>query len=170
MTVTITAASRSDEGVIQNLVQLYTHDFSEYWRGTTRGNLLPNGLFEAYPLEEYWTRGDWPALLVWCDGILTGFSLINNKGHLDGPIDRNMAEFFILRKYRGLGVGRLAAEAIFNQYPGMWQVAVTRKNIPAGVFWRKVIGGSPHVTGYFETDINTNHWNGFVMRFRWGAV
>ena len=165
MTITITKALPEQEHIIQNMVQLYTHDFSDFWRGTPRGDLSPDGRFDDYPLDEYWSTPGWLALLIWCDGALAGFSLVNDKTHSGEPADHNMAEFFILRKYRGLGVGRLAAETIFSQYPGSWEVAVARKNVPAYAFWSKSIQGK--ATEIYETDISNAVWNGPVIRFNW---
>ena len=62
--VTLTEAQGSQAPIIQNLAQLYTHDFSEFWAGTSRGDLGPEGKFAAYPLDEYWTRPNWSASLL----------------------------------------------------------------------------------------------------------
>ncbi len=52
--MTVTDAVRSDTRIIQNLIQLYTHDFSEFWGGSERGDLNAEGRFEEYPLDQYW--------------------------------------------------------------------------------------------------------------------
>ena len=145
------------------------HDFSEFWAGTPRGNLLPDGRFEPYPLGRYWETPGWPALLIWHDGILAGFALVNDDAHSRMPVSHNMAEFFILRKHRGQGIGRLAATFIFSRYPGTWEVAIARKNTAAHHFWRKVIHGSKEVNGIYEGDICNNEWNGPIIRFDWGG-
>lgn len=165
MTVMVTEASAADEPVLQHMVQLYTHDFSELWAGTDRGDLLPDGRFAAYALEEYWTRPAWRAMLLWCNGRLAGFALVNDGGHSGEPTDCNMAEFFVLRKYRRQGVGRLAAEAIFSQMPGRWEVAVARKNTDALAFWRRTIEGAAGITGTYEIDVNNDKWNGQIIRY-----
>jgi predicted acetyltransferase len=167
MTVIVTQAARPQEPIIQNLAQLYTHDFSEFWADTSKGDLLPDGRFEAYPLGEYWTRPAWSASLIWRDDTLAGFALVNDHAHCDEPVDHSMAEFFILRKHRGRGVGRLAAKIIFSQYPGSWEVAVARKNLQAGSFWRKTINGAAAAKGLYEIDVGNDHWNGPILRFEW---
>ena len=68
--MSLTGAERAQAPIIQNLVQLYTHDFSEFWGGTARGDLNAQGLFPAYPLDEYWSHERWAALLIWCDRAL----------------------------------------------------------------------------------------------------
>src|SRR5271156_2095917 len=107
--VSVTVVERAQAPIIQNLMQLYTHDFSEFWAGTARGDLNAQGLFDAYPLDEYWSNAHWAALLIWCERALAGFCLINDKTHSGLKAQRNLAEFFILRKHRGRAVGRRAA-------------------------------------------------------------
>src|ERR1700730_12894339 len=146
--VHLTAALPGEGTVIQNLMQLYTHDFSEFWAGTARGDLNPDGRFEAYPLDLYWSRPNWAALFIRRGEVLAGFSLLNDQTHSGEPANRNLGEFFILRKHRGQGVGQIAAEQLFSSQPGSWEVAVARKNVPALEFWRKTIqkaGKASHV-------------------------
>ena len=166
MNVTIEDATRADEPALQNMLQLYAHDFSEHWAGTSKGDLQPDGRFADYPLGDYWTRPSWSAAIVRCDDCLAGFALVNDRGHSGKPVDRNMAEFFILRKYRGRGVGRAAAERIFAMHPGQWEVAVARKNVAALSFWRTTTSRASQVC---ELDISSAEWNGPILRFEWVA-
>ena len=168
--VTVTDALPAQAQVIQNLLQLYTHDFSEFWAGTARGDLDLDGRFDAYPLDEYWTRPNWSPLLIWNNRALAGFSLINDRTHSDRPADHNVGEFFILRKYRGQGVGRWAIRLIFSRYPGSWEVAVARRNTAAREFWRKCIKGAAEISGFQEYDSNNEKWNGPIFRFEWSSL
>jgi predicted acetyltransferase len=167
MPVTVVLASRSQEPVLQHLFQLYTHDFSDFWVDTERGDLQSDGRFAEYPLDEYWTVPSWSASLIWRDEVLAGFVLLNNRTHTGGHVDHNVAEFFILRKHRGRGVGRQAAALVFSQYPGTWEVAIARKNVHARSFWRGVVHGAPQAANVNEIDVNDQHWNGSVLRFEW---
>jgi predicted acetyltransferase len=170
MTVIVTHARRDQEPIIQNLAQLYTHDFSEFWAGTAKGDLRPDGRFAPYPLEQYWTRPRWSAALIWSDDVLAGFVLINDQAHSGQPVNRNVGEFFVLRKHRGLGVGRRAAEAVFSRHAGSWEVAVARRNVRALQFWRKTIGGTAQAADIHELDLNNQNWNGPVLRFEWSPT
>jgi predicted acetyltransferase len=167
MSVIVTQARRAQEPIIQNLAQLYTHDFSDFWVGTSKGDLLPDGRFAPYPLEQYWSRPRWSASLIWSNEILAGFVLVNDQAHSGEPVDRNVGEFFVLRKHRGMGVGRRAAETVFSRHPGSWEVAVARKNVRALEFWRKTIGGTAGAADIQEFDVNNQNWNGQVFRFDW---
>jgi predicted acetyltransferase len=165
--VSVAGAERTQAPVIQNLMQLYTHDFSEFWGGTARGDLNAQGLFDAYPLDQYWSQSHWAAMLIWCDRALAGFCLINDRTHSGLRAQRNLAEFFVLRKYRGRGVGRRAAESIFSHHPGAWEVAVARKNAPAREFWRKTITRAAKCSQFQELDLEDERWNGPIFRFEW---
>jgi predicted acetyltransferase len=169
MNVALISTTRSQESVLQNLIQLYTHDFSEFWAGTPKGDLEENGLFAPYPLAEYWNRPNWSASIILCDGLLAGFALINDCSHTDEAVNRNVAEFFIVRKYRGRGVGRIAATNLLSQFPGTWEVAIARKNIAALSFWRRTIGGTIQARAIHEIDASGNRWNGPIIRFEWST-
>ena len=165
--VEVTVARPEDRDALANMMQLYVHDFSEQWAGTSRGDLQDDGRFPAYPhWDAYWREADRVPLLLRLDGPLIGFALLNGVAHSGLPVDRNMAEFFIARKYRRSGVGTAAAQKIFSRYPGLWEAAVARRNTGALAFWRNAIGRHPFAKDVEETDLSTSAWNGPVIRFR----
>jgi predicted acetyltransferase len=55
--------------------------------------------------------------------------------------DYRMAEFFITRTRRRLGVGRTAVELILNRFAGRWEITEYLRNADAVSFWRRVVGG-----------------------------
>lgn len=165
--VRVEIATAAEKDVIVNLFQLYIHDFSELWRGRPEGELEPDGRFAHWaPLDRYWSEEGRVPLLLRRAGALIGFALVNAVGHEVGPLDRNMAEFFIVRKYRRGGAGMAAARTIFARYPGLWEVAVARANLAALSFWREAIGGCPGVHDIDERDLATEAWDGALFRFR----
>lgn len=165
--IEITPAGPEEKPVIANMMQLYTHDFSEYWAGTPEGELGDDGRFPDYPyLDTYWHEPARVPLLLRMDGHLIGFALLNDYAHSGMAVDRNMAEFFILRKHRRGGLGTAAAHAVFSRYPGTWEAAVARRNLAALAFWRRAVASHPDVRDIEESDISTKEWNGPVIRFR----
>lgn len=160
-------ADHSQAPIIQNLMQLYTHDFSEFWAGTAHGELNAQGLFEAYPLDGYWSKPKWEVMLIRCNRALAGLCLVNDQTHSGLHAHWNMAEFFISRKHRGRGVGRIAAEIILSRRPGLWEVAVARKNAGAREFWRKTMQHSARCAQFLELDLHDERWNGPIFRFEW---
>ena len=167
MSVDLSVATPDQRGVLENLFQLYVHDFTENWRGMSRGELGDDGLFAPYaPLPLYWTEAGRIPLLIRVDGHLAGFALLNANGHLGLPVDRNMAEFFIVRKHRRGGVGSAAVHAIFDRYPGIWEAAVVRTNTGALAFWERAIASHPKMRDLDRHDVNSDAWNGPLFRFR----
>lgn len=165
--IEIIPARPEQKPVIANLMQLYTHDFSEHWSGMPQGEIGEDGRFADYPhLDAYWREPARVPLLLRAHGHLIGFALLNDHAHGGLPADRNMAEFFILRKHRRGGMGTAAAHAVFSRYPGTWEAAVARRNLAALAFWRKAVASHAHVRDIEESDISTEEWNGPVIRFR----
>ena len=66
-------------------------------------------------------------------GLENGFALVRSGTPHD------MAEFFVLRKYRRGGIGRAAARAVFARFPGAWQTRQQWENTGAIDFWRTAI-------------------------------
>jgi predicted acetyltransferase len=166
MNVQLIQATPDDREALANLLQLYIHDFSEHWAGRSEGELGEDGRFPKYPLDAYWTEPSHVPLLIRVNGHLGGLALVNNVSHLGRPVDRNVAEFFVVRKHRRCGVGLLAAHQTFSRYPGQWEIAVARRNAVALAFWRKAARQHPLATEIDETDVTTPAWNGPVIRFR----
>lgn len=171
MTVILEIARLAQRPVFDNLFQLYTHDFSEFWAGLPRGDVDERGLFPAYPhLDAYWQEEGRVPLLLRVEDKIAGFALLNRHGHAKAHVERNMAEFFILRKYRRGGIGTQAVNAIFEKYPGEWETAIARKNLAALAFWRRVISSHPRVRDLQEHDLSTAAWNGPVLGYRVSPV
>ncbi len=164
--VKITVATPHEKTALANLMQLYMHDFSEHWTGRSQGDLGDDGRFPDYPLDAYWRETTHVPLLLRSNSCLVGFALLNGSSHTSRSVDRNMAEFFIARKYRRGGIGTAAAQTIFSRYPGLWETAVARRNTAALSFWRKTVMQHPLAADIEESDVRTSDWNGPVIRFQ----
>ena len=164
--VTLEIAGPERRGALENLFQLYTHDFSDFWTDRDDGELQEDGRFPAYVhLDSYWTDPERTPYLIRADGHLAGFALINSFSHSGLPLDHAVAEFFVVRKHRRSGVGFAAATQIINPRPGQWELAVARRNTAALPFWRRVATAvaGPAVE---EIDRDDALWNGPIVRFR----
>jgi predicted acetyltransferase len=164
----VTIAAADERLIIERMMQFYTHDFSEQWWDRPDGELQDDGLFSAYPLDPYWRDADHIPLLIRRDGKLAGFALLNAASHSGRAVDRNMAEFFVVRKHRRGGVGMAVARTIFSRYPGVWEAAVARRNVGALAFWRRAAKDHPWAETFEEFDVATEAWNGPILRFRIG--
>jgi predicted acetyltransferase len=114
---------------IARLIELYQYDFTEF----TDEDLNADGSYGYRYLDAYWTEPARHPFLFRVDGNIAGFAFVR----AGQPHD--MAEFFVLRKYRGRGVGVAAARAVFARFPGEWQVRELAANARATAFWRKAI-------------------------------
>jgi predicted acetyltransferase len=54
-------------------------------------------------------------------------------------IDYRMAEFFVARSRRRLGVGATAAQLILSRFAGRWEITEYLRNAAAVNFWRRVV-------------------------------
>ncbi|HEU4326001.1 MAG TPA: GNAT family N-acetyltransferase [Roseiflexaceae bacterium] len=92
----------------------------------------------AAMLADYWGRPGRHALLIYVDGGVAGFALIERRC-CEEEAHYRVAGFYVARSCRRRGLGRAAAEAVFARFPGYWEVATIAVNVPATAFWRGVI-------------------------------
>ncbi|ATC23138.1 GNAT family N-acetyltransferase [Caulobacter vibrioides] len=166
----VSRAGADEAAIIANLMQFYLHDFSELWFDrAVEGELGPDGRYSGYPgLETYWRDPVREAWLFRIGGLPVGFALVNDFAHSPTPIDRAVAEFFVVRKHRRRGVGLAAAHALFGSAWGVWEAATVRRNTAARAFWRRVAETYPGVRDVVEEDRQDARWDGEVLTFRVG--
>jgi predicted acetyltransferase len=54
-------------------------------------------------------------------------------------VEYRMAEFFITRAMRRLGIGATAVRLIFSRFAGRWEISEYLRNTSAVSFWRRVV-------------------------------
>lgn len=134
--VEVILASADQAPILANLLELYSHDFSEY----IDLKLGADGRFGYKHLSSYWEEPDRHPFLIMVDGHWAGFALVRRGSQISGDeIVWDMTEFFVVRGYRGLGIGREVAHEIWKKFPGVWEVRVINRNQEAGEFWRRAI-------------------------------
>ncbi len=153
--VHITPARADEDGVLAALLQLYVYDFSEL----LALDVGDDGRYRAPPLEGR------DAFLVRVDGKLAGFALHVGRSRLTGEDGvHDVAELFVLRRYRRSGVGEQMARWLFDRFPGRWEVRQKTENARAITFWRRVI--DRYTGGRFEEELLADdRWQGPVQRF-----
>jgi predicted acetyltransferase len=136
--VTLEFATLADATLLSNLLELYIHDLSAAFPSVELG---PDGRFGYPNLPLYWSEPErrFP-FLIRCGGRVAGFVLAQRGSPAtEDPEVFDVAEFFVLRRYRRSGVGHRAAVLLWNRFPGRWIVRVSEGNSGALPFWAGVI-------------------------------
>jgi predicted acetyltransferase len=148
--------------VVRNLMQLYLYEMSEF----DGRPIDEQGLFPYSYLADYWREEGRTPLLARAGRSPAGFALVREHSVLDPEASgvRSVAEFFVLRQFRRLGIGRELAMEVFRRFPGRWEVSVAQANEAAKAFWRRVIGD--YTAGRFvEIVLDDHRWRGPVQTF-----
>jgi predicted acetyltransferase len=131
VTVELTTVTGSDKPVLLNLMQFYCYDMS-----VVRGvDVTDHGQFVYRYVDHYFLEPDRDVLFVRHDGALAGFVMSRELS----AGEREVAEFFVMRRHRRSGVGRSAARQLFSLHKGRWVVAFDDANAEAANFWPRVV-------------------------------
>lgn len=125
-----------DKNVIYNLMQLYTYELSFFEDETATFTMLDSGLYVMNKyVERYWQEENRHPYILKCNNELAGFVLQRfNEESMN-----EIAELFVLNKYRKIGAGTFMANKMFELYRGKWEVRTLIKNERAQKFWRNII-------------------------------
>jgi predicted acetyltransferase len=150
MTLHVREVEAGDSQLLGRLVDLYLHDFSEF----DGRDLQADGSYHYRWLKAYETEGDRRAYLFFVESFPAGFALIR----LTDPIE--LADFFVVRKYRRSGIGTLAARDVIGRHPGHWAVNEVSNNSSATSFRRRSIPVAFHeyqgADGHMEQTFTVN--------------
>ncbi|MEJ6000821.1 GNAT family N-acetyltransferase [Paucibacter soli] len=130
-------AGAEDLPRIERLMQFYNYDLSE-WCELEVGD---GGLYNIRSKAAYWAQPGVRPYLLRVRGELAGFAVVDDEV-LDPAAQFNMGYFFIARRYRGRGLGLPVVQELLRRHPGRWELYHYDSNVPAGRFWRKVLGQS----------------------------
>jgi predicted acetyltransferase len=136
--ISVEPATPAEATLLANLLELYIHDLSAAFQI----ELGPDGRFGYPKLPLYWSEPEKRfAFLIRRARRAIGFALVTRGSPAtEDPDVWDVAEFFILRSYRRGGLGRRAAELLFERFPGRWMVRVSLGNRGALPFWQAVVG------------------------------
>ncbi|MDE1164942.1 MAG: GNAT family N-acetyltransferase [Pseudomonas sp.] len=126
--------------LIRNLYQFYAYESSDW----EQEDVEVDGRFYIHDehLARYWQDAGWSAQLLLVDGFIAGFLLIE-KSELAGIDALELADLFILKKYRRQGIGRALARQVLLGGQGDWLVRFYAQDEPARLFWRAVLDDLP---------------------------
>lgn len=152
MEIELEAVSIDEKAVLRKLLKDYQREI--------KGIKEPD---EYKYLDSYWEDVNRFAFFVKVGESIGGFVLVNRRTVLKREAN-SIAEFYILKCFRGGGIGRKVAVMVFERLKGKWEVAEMMENKLAQKFWRSVIGD---YTGdkYEEIMLDNEKWQGPVQIF-----
>ena len=108
---------RDQQSVLANLLEFYSYDFSELGRfGVSEG-----GRF-GWKTDHHFDDPGKEVFLFRVGNKLAGFGIIHNQSYLTEELGvHDVVEFFVMRNYRKLGVGRTAAFKLFDRHDGVFR-------------------------------------------------
>lgn len=151
MKVSVQPMLVEQKSVLIQLMELYMYDFSLY----SDDDINEYGYFGYSRIDDYWNEEGRYPYLIRVNEKIAGFVLVRSCCEYNELLNpHNIAEFFIMQKYRRRGVGKIASMKVFDMHKGGWEVSQWSNNIPAQKFWRAVISeytkGDFHTFGYLE--------------------
>jgi predicted acetyltransferase len=135
MEISIIAVAYEEKEILKNLMEKYDYEFSQY-EDTDVNNI---GLYGYKYLDHYWTDNNRFVYFIKVKERLAGFFMIREQNEKDEQKNYSISEFFVMYKYRNMGVGTYVVAYIFNKYKGKWRIGYTPRNKTAKIFWNKVV-------------------------------
>ena len=159
--VSVSPATETEGPALRRLMQLYCYDFNDF----SNMPIHSDGTFGDPDFIEEQFGARHSSYLIRSGGTLAGFAIVSPRSYLTGKSGvTDMAQFFVMRRYRRKGVGRTAATCLFDRHPGAWEVRVIEENSGANVFWRSAIDG--YTSGAFNvSDIDAPNDSGTLFSF-----
>ena len=142
MKIEITDMNRDETEILLNLMEKYEYELSQYFDH----HVNESGLYVFESLESidgfYFKNGRGWVFFIRVDGKLAGFArVLNDCVYLKSrKVDYTLADLFVMYRYRGMGVGKFAANYLFDKFKGKWQLNAFTKNTSSVRFWVKTIG------------------------------
>lgn len=159
MNITVEKIPYEKKALLVNLMELYNYDFSEF----ENTDVNEFGLYGYKYIDHYWVEEGRYPYLVKVDSQIAGFVLVRELGlNTEKIMEHSIAEFFIMKKYRGKSIGKKVAFKVFNMFQGLWRVKQIEGNIPAQHFWRSII---KEFTQDNYMEIRENGWDGPIQTF-----
>ena len=165
MAIELVSVKDDRRTVVENLFHYYMYDMSEImgWK------INPEGRYDVNLslLDEYFDSPDNHPYLILCDDEIAGFSLL--RRYPSEMSVHDIGQFFVLRKFKGKGVGRQAFRLSTSLFPGKWLTRVLDENKSALIFWVKVIDEITNGSYSLATEIDVDLPMNFI-RYEVGVV
>ncbi|XMB85307.1 GNAT family N-acetyltransferase [Mycoplasmatota bacterium WC44] len=136
MKIEIVPVLEEEKTILARLIELYEYDFTEF----ENNDVNSLGLYGYSYLDYYWTEDRRFPYFIKVDGKLAGFVMVCDFCYVSKDKDTLfVSEFFIMKKYRKQGIGKFAANEVFNMHKGKWELTLHPRNLVSLNFWNSVI-------------------------------
>ena len=148
-TVELIQTGPEEAELIRNLYQYYAYESSDW----EQEDVEADGRFYIHDehLARYWQDPRWSANLLLVDGYIAGFLLIE-RSELPGINALELADLFILKRYRRKGIGRALATQVLTSGEADWLVRFYDQDEASQAFWRSVLDNLPRPVQAIELD------------------
>ena len=158
MNIELILMKEEDKSLLVRLMELYNYEFTRY----DDEDINEYGYYGYSHIDDYWNEDGRFPYLIRVDGKIAGFVLIcPHCRYISGENTRCIGEFFVMIKYRGMGVGKYAATQVFRKHPGLWEVCYMKNNTPAATFWKKVI--TAYTDDYKRCGSESDEMQGYIF-------
>ena len=130
--VKLVEVTQEQKEILANLMQFYLYEATEFSDDdiNSSGKLSLGKYFDAY-----WRESERHPFFIKDKCRLVGFALVRQTGEKKYSI----SEFFVMRKHRRSGIGKMAAFLLFQKFQAEWHVAQEQDNVTALLFWKFII-------------------------------
>jgi predicted acetyltransferase len=136
MDITIELVKREEKEILENIIEKYCYEFSQY----NNRDVNDSGLYGYDDLDCYWDKENWYPFFIKVDNKLAGFVMFNDDPESNKyESNYGISDFFILYKYRRNGIGQYCVKHILDKYKGKWQIKFHSKNEISKKFWVRTI-------------------------------
>ncbi len=156
MNVTISEVPYERKEVLARLIEMYEHELSEY----TQDDVDSEGQYGYTYFDSYWKEKKRFPYFIKVNNQLAGFILVCDYSYIKQLSNkRMMAEFFVMKKYRRLGIGKKVAFMVFDLLKGSWEIGQLTDNRVSKIFWEKII--KEYTNDNYRKILNVNE-EGFI--------
>lgn len=136
MNVKLRSVEESKKPVLRNLVKMYCYEWSQY-NGI---DIDQNGDYAfEHDLDRFFINENHYAYFICFEDNIVGFVLVDTDIDYYKESNYAVSEFFVLNKYRNLGIGKQAAIEVFKRHKGKWEIKMHPKNGGSIEFWKRVV-------------------------------
>ncbi len=106
MDVTLHLMSVDEKALLIRLMELYSYEFTAF----SNDDINEYGYYGYDHIDDYWNENGRFPYLIRADGKIAGFALIcPHCDYREEPDARCFGEFFVMLKYRRMGIGKQVA-------------------------------------------------------------